>query len=376
MVVGLLWLLACVPEPRRESASAHTLCDYGAGEISSNRLSSENIDLKQVSLEISGVAGLFPNFEIREGDTRLASALIENERRVIIYKKDMATTAVSETGTRWSAYSVMAHEIAHHLLFHALTSEQSRFDQELAADEWSGYVLGKLGASLDETLGAPKHLAKEFGDATHPPRIERLKAVSKGWERARPVREWVVSEPMIFGLGTPVLQYDRVVFKKGASIRVVDGARFELSVLKEIVVEAAEIEFDGTGSSPRDADMGDWCPNCCGGGCEEWPARNDGDYDKANGDCSKNVDHQDNGLTRNGQDGGKGATIIVSGNRIGGRVKCKCDGGRGGLGGKRGPGKVHVKPNKDRFECPGDPHKNDYGRTGATGKDGTCLCPR
>lgn len=79
----------------------------------------------------------------------------------------------------------------------------------------------------------------------------------------------------------------------------------------------------------------------------------------------------------NGNPGSPGADITVLG-RIegGGRLHCICDGGNGGAGGQRGPGKVHSRPGgKDPWKRPGDPYRTDVGPTGPPGHDGHCVCP-
>src|SRR5690606_26749161 len=55
---------------------------------------------------------------------------------------------------------------------------------ELEADEFSGFVLRKMGASLAEAQAAMAVLSDERETATHPGRRSRLTAISNGWRNA------------------------------------------------------------------------------------------------------------------------------------------------------------------------------------------------
>src|SRR5215213_830875 len=88
------------------------------------------------------------------------------------------------TGTKWAAISVLAHEIGHHLDGHTLTASGSQPQLELEADEFSGFVLRKMGASLAESQAAMKTLASERASRTHPGQYDRLSSIAKGWKQA------------------------------------------------------------------------------------------------------------------------------------------------------------------------------------------------
>lgn len=74
--------------------------------------------------------------------------------------------------------------IGHHLNGHTLSRQGSNHADELEADEFSGFVLRKMGASLEEAQAAMKVLSDERSSATHPGRSYRLAAISKGWGNA------------------------------------------------------------------------------------------------------------------------------------------------------------------------------------------------
>jgi hypothetical protein len=94
------------------------------------------------------------------------------------------SSIVSATGNKWTAVSIMAHEIGHHLNGHTLDSETSKPATELEADEFSGFVLQKMGASLPDAQAAMAAIASLKGSHTHPPKNQRLSAIAAGWGKA------------------------------------------------------------------------------------------------------------------------------------------------------------------------------------------------
>jgi hypothetical protein len=99
------------------------------------------------------------------------------------------------TNTDWSAISILAHEIGHHLQGHTLLRGGSRPEIELQADRYSGYVLQRMGASLDEAQIAMRNLGSQSGSATHPGRDARLAAIANGWVAARDQSRNRTSDP-------------------------------------------------------------------------------------------------------------------------------------------------------------------------------------
>jgi hypothetical protein len=88
-----------------------------------------------------------------------------------------------KTGEYWSLMSIMAHEIGHHLSFH-LTDSIENHKAELEADYFSGFVLGKLGASLKQSTAAMEALSSPLPTQSHPGRDDRVQAIALGWKAA------------------------------------------------------------------------------------------------------------------------------------------------------------------------------------------------
>lgn len=144
----------------------------------------EEAEAAQMIEQILGVVGLCQNFEIMASDVKNACAKIMNKKRYILFNPDFIESINQAVKTDWASISILAHEIGHHLNGHTITSGGSKPPLELEADEFSGFVLRKLGASLMEAQAAVNLISSENGSKSHPPRHQRLKAVEKGWKTA------------------------------------------------------------------------------------------------------------------------------------------------------------------------------------------------
>lgn len=134
--------------------------------------------------DIIDVIGLKANFEIRAANVPNAAAVVYGGKRYVLYNPTFINNLVRTTGNRWAAVSVLAHEVGHHLNGHTLNGSGSQPAVELEADEFSGFVLRKMGASLTDAQAAMKILANQRASRTHPAQYDRLASIAKGWENA------------------------------------------------------------------------------------------------------------------------------------------------------------------------------------------------
>lgn len=162
-------------------------CSFGGGNLVNIKTIQQfesEAEARAVMNDIVQVIGLVPNFIVEAGTVPNAAAWINNSQRYILYNPTFIKKVINSTRTDWSAISILAHEIGHHLNGHTLKRGGSRPKTELEADEFSGFVLRKMGATLDEAQVAMRLLASPQGSATHPPRNKRLAAIEDGWFRA------------------------------------------------------------------------------------------------------------------------------------------------------------------------------------------------
>jgi len=141
-------------------------------------------EASSIVADILNVMGLKGNFDIHpSGKIGNAAAVIYNGKRFVMYNPSFIGSLNETTGNDWASVSVLAHEIGHHLNGHTLAGGSSH-SNELEADEFSGYIMQRLGATLEEAEKAMKLAADVTPSATHPGRTARLAAIKKGWDSA------------------------------------------------------------------------------------------------------------------------------------------------------------------------------------------------
>ncbi|MGZ5285863.1 MAG: hypothetical protein ACXWB9_01705 [Flavisolibacter sp.] len=157
----------------------------GAWNPSGTRTSFSNVtESRNIAQEIIDIVGLKPNFEVREANVPNAAAIVYNGKRYVLYNPTFIRQLEKSTGTKWAGISVLAHEIGHHLNGHTITASGSQPSLELESDEFSGFVLRKMGATLSQSQAAMKTLASVNASKTHPGQYDRLTAIANGWEKA------------------------------------------------------------------------------------------------------------------------------------------------------------------------------------------------
>ena len=147
---------------------------------------------------ILAVTGMSKNFTLYPcSDIENCAAVTINGDRFILYDKDFMED-ISNSTSSWSNLSILAHEIGHHVNGHTLDlivyasgvrdapSLAKKREEELEADEYSGFVMQKLGATLEQAQAAINLYANEGDDTynTHPNKSKRLEAIKNGFERA------------------------------------------------------------------------------------------------------------------------------------------------------------------------------------------------
>lgn len=131
------------------------------------------------------VSGLEMNFEMVVNASTPAAAEIINGQRVILFDPRFMAQVADRICQDWGAMSILAHEVGHHLAGHTLRQSTNPWRDELEADEFSGFVLARLGATLAETTSAGARILPEQATPTHPSRKDRIAAIVHGWQNAQ-----------------------------------------------------------------------------------------------------------------------------------------------------------------------------------------------
>ena len=197
----LLLILLCLPFVGIGQAcqygnniDAAELCDFYKGN---NFATYRNADI--ALNKILEATGMSKRFVLKEcNDISNCVATSYKGIRYILYDREFMDAIATRTNS-WSSLSILAHEIGHHVNGHSLdliiyatesaeapTLAESR-QMELEADEYSGFVMFKLGASLQQAQEGVLLVSTNDDDSysTHPKRDKRLRAIAKGYNKAK-----------------------------------------------------------------------------------------------------------------------------------------------------------------------------------------------
>lgn len=141
-------------------------------------------DAAAVAKEIVKVSGKKMNFAIAEAQVPNAVAVLHQGKRYILYNPKFISDITQLTGTKWAAISVLAHEIGHHLYGKPSANGKPTLATELEADEFSGYALMKMGATLEEAQAAMTLISGKRAGISHPGRDDRNRSIAKGFKDA------------------------------------------------------------------------------------------------------------------------------------------------------------------------------------------------
>lgn len=133
---------------------------------------------------ITRFSGLPLNFKIYRANINNAVATIINGERYILYDSRLLNFANDQTASFWSSISILAHEIGHHLSGHTLNQLTDNHLAELEADKFSGFVLYKMGATLEQATSAIATIGSNIDTESHPSKTKRIRAISNGWNEA------------------------------------------------------------------------------------------------------------------------------------------------------------------------------------------------
>lgn len=161
------------------------MCSYYGEAITGDITAYEaGTSAQNVVKDIMAVIGLKANFELRAANVPNAAAVLLKGKRFILYNPEYMNKINARTGSNWAAISIFAHEIGHHLNGHTLDNVGSRPQTELEADEFSGFVLHKMGASLTDAQAVMALIASLKGSHSHPAKADRLAYIATGWNNA------------------------------------------------------------------------------------------------------------------------------------------------------------------------------------------------
>lgn len=162
--------------------NSQVFCSYSGGGCA-NGLSNPTPLAANSVKSICNVLGI-PYISTYAGNVGNACASNFQGRPIITYNSGFMNYLASNN--RWAPISVLAHEVGHHI-----NSDISWYGQfkhswtkELMADFVSGYVMFKLGASLNDAKSGLRVNFTWMGSSSHPDSPKRIAALTQGYLRA------------------------------------------------------------------------------------------------------------------------------------------------------------------------------------------------
>ncbi len=128
--------------------------------------------------------GLPTNFKLLAADVDNAAAALYQNTRYILYNQRFMEEVKIKTKSKFGSLSILSHEIGHHLSGHTLLDADARPNLELEADRFSGFILAKMGANIDEACVAMEIYGSNTNSLTHPGKKTRIAAIVNGWKEA------------------------------------------------------------------------------------------------------------------------------------------------------------------------------------------------
>ncbi|MFZ4545216.1 MAG: M48 family metalloprotease, partial [Saprospiraceae bacterium] len=167
-------------------------------KINSDPSSQENSEAIRIIDRLVKPIGLPSNFiPVKIDGIENCAAITKNGLRFIVYDNVFLQALSSYDNKDWIKLSIFAHEIGHHLSGHTLynsTSNEEQRTNELQADKFSGFLLQKLGASIEQATKGISILGDINDSNTHPAKGKRINAITQGYNEAENQENSIVSK--------------------------------------------------------------------------------------------------------------------------------------------------------------------------------------
>ena len=192
-IFNLFFVLSLYPQTYDKLDASAELCLQIQGK---NFIS--NIEAENLLEKILSTIGASKRFILKPcNNINNAVAVSYKGIRYILYDKEFMNN-ISKDSNNWGDLFILAHEVAHHINGHSLDmvlyaadaveriSLSENREQELEADEFAGFIIGKLGGPIEEINKLISKFSNNSDDTykTHPSRNKRLKAAQNGYNNA------------------------------------------------------------------------------------------------------------------------------------------------------------------------------------------------
>jgi hypothetical protein len=181
LLISLLTLYAFVARSQQlaSSETQNELLPVTGFDFSANA--------EKITADILQVLGLQADFRIKAARVPNVEAVVRRGHRFIRYNPAFVNDLNKRSRDRWCSVFILAHEIGHHLSGHTVMRRKDRTHAiELDADEFAGFVMRRMGATLEQARLAVMYVANPVTTRTHPGTADRMLAVEKGWNKSMP----------------------------------------------------------------------------------------------------------------------------------------------------------------------------------------------
>lgn len=146
-----------------------------------------NISILDSFLLDSGLEKNFVLKECRNLNTPTAAMIdpyFGTMERYVTFPENLLENWKHFNSANWRHFTQLMHAIGHQLFRHTLIEGLNNHKEELVADEFSGYMLARMGASLEESIAGLQFFKYEAIKQNVFPKVNaRKEAITKGWNK-------------------------------------------------------------------------------------------------------------------------------------------------------------------------------------------------
>jgi hypothetical protein len=168
------------------------------------------VDQMMAQMQLKRVFELRKCAKINNAFAKIEQEDNENPKKYILYDPKWLKGMDTSSNTDWASIGVLAHEVGHFLLYHALNKKGSNPRWEIDADRFAGKTMAMMGSTLEEAQSMFDNYTLTEDSSTHPSKNKRLEAVKTGWMNVNnPTKNIVLNENTLDRDVSPELIFDR-----------------------------------------------------------------------------------------------------------------------------------------------------------------------
>ncbi|MDO1513070.1 hypothetical protein Q2T41_10420 [Maribacter confluentis] len=201
------------------------------------------VDQMMAQMQLKKVFKLRKCAEINNAIATIEQDENGNSQPYILYDPKWLNGMDNSSKTDWASIGVLAHEVGHFLLYHALNKKGSNPRWEIDADRFAGKTMAMMGSTLEEAQSMFDNYTLIEDSRTHPGKVKRLEAVKTGWMNVNnPTKNVVLNENTSDRDINPELIFTRYFKKMGGlkNMGLVKQIQFKEVISEKIGVKVGQ----------------------------------------------------------------------------------------------------------------------------------------